>query len=272
MSFEKKENHNILVGVFIQNSKGELLLAKVPEFDNKYYCLYFITESGEFIKELIKKNLKDNYKIKTEKIEFINFSEDLNFSIDNDTKGHFIFLDYLVKVEDFKTIKGLKVKHKWQKLEDWLKNKNLSTCLVDTINKIKNLPDKDYAEKYKRALADYQNLVKRTADEKLEFVKYANKELIHEILPIYDNLKMSLEHVDEAAQGNGWAEGIKYVVKQFKDTLRNLGVEEIKTSGKKFDPELMEAMEGKGERVKKEVKAGYTLNGKVIMPAKVILK
>jgi len=142
--------------------------------------------------------------------------------------------------------------------------------------------------KYKLALADYQNLLKRTSEEKVEFAKYANEELLHEILPIYDNLKTSLNFSDEETNNNGWLEGVKYVVKQFKDTLEKLGVEEIKTKHEKFNPETMEALEGKGnpstspstssgqgsgqEKVKKEVKAGYKLNGKVIVPAKVILE
>ena len=125
--------------------------------------------------------------------------------------------------------------------------------------------------KYKLALADYQNLLKRTAIEKQEFAKYANENLLYEILPIYDNLKTSLNFSDEEASKNGWLEGIKYVVKQFKDTLEKLGVEEIKTIGEKFNPECMEAIEGKGKKVKKEVKAGYKLNGKVIVPAKVVV-
>ena len=126
--------------------------------------------------------------------------------------------------------------------------------------------------KYKRALADYQNLVKQTAQERLEFVKYANEQLLYDILPIYDNLKMSLRHADKEVEKNGWLKGIQYVVKQFKSALKERGVEEIKTTGEKFDPLLMEAIEGKGEKVKKEVMSGYKLNGKIIIPAKVILE
>ena len=124
---------------------------------------------------------------------------------------------------------------------------------------------------YKRALADYQNLLKRTVKEKQEFAKYANEQLLYSILPVYDNLKTSLKHTDDAARDNGWAEGIKYVIKQFKEVLNNSGVEEIKTIGQKFDPNAMEAIEGNGDKVKAEIKAGYRLNGKVIIPAKVAL-
>lgn len=129
---------------------------------------------------------------------------------------------------------------------------------------------KELEHKYKRALADYQNLIKQTAKEKQEFVKYANEQFLYEILPVYDNLKMALMHSDK--KNDKWIEGVNYVVKQFKSILENAGVEEIETAGKKFDHNTMEAVEGRSETVKQEVRPGYKLRGKVIAPAKVILE
>lgn len=123
--------------------------------------------------------------------------------------------------------------------------------------------------KYRRALADYQNLLKQTANEKTEFIKYANERILLEILPVYDNLKISLSHIDEVAKTSGWAEGVKYIVKQFKDVLENFGVSEIRTDGEKFDPSSMEAISGQGEKVVKELKPGYRLNGRVVIAARV---
>ncbi|MCG2697720.1 nucleotide exchange factor GrpE, partial [Candidatus Parcubacteria bacterium] len=73
--------------------------------------------------------------------------------------------------------------------------------------------------KYKRALADYQNLLKQTAKEKQEFVRYANEQLIHEILPVYDNLRLALKHAKDTPDGARIRDGVKYVLKQFKDVL-----------------------------------------------------
>ncbi len=61
-------------------------------------------------------------------------------------------------------------------------------------NKDQSSDDKTLEEKYKRALADYQNLVKQTAKEKMEFAKYANELLLTEMLPVYDHLKIALRH------------------------------------------------------------------------------
>jgi molecular chaperone GrpE len=131
---------------------------------------------------------------------------------------------------------------------------------------------REFENKYKRALADYQNLLKRTAVEKQDFAKYANEGIIRDILPVYDNLRISLEHMDDEAKNNGLAEGIKYVVKQFWDALLSNGVSEIEVKNKKFDPMEMEAISGKGKKVKKIIKPGYKLNGKVIAAAKVELE
>lgn len=120
-----------------------------------------------------------------------------------------------------------------------------------------------------RALADYHNLLKRQSREKEELTKYANENLLKELLPVFDHLKLSMQYVSEEDRNNQWVQGVEYVVKQFREVLEENGVKEIRVEGEKFDPEYMEAVEGEGDMVSQEVKPGYTLNGKVIIPAKV---
>lgn len=129
-----------------------------------------------------------------------------------------------------------------------------------------------WEHKYKRALADYQNLLKQQAKEKQGFVKYALADFLQDILPIYDHLKLSLQGLNDQEKDNPWAEGVRHVLKQFKEILEARGVEEIKTIGCKFDHETMEAIGGSGDHVKQEVMPGYKLNGRLIRPAKVIVK
>ena len=129
-----------------------------------------------------------------------------------------------------------------------------------------------WENKYLRALADYQNLLKQSAKDREEFVKYALSDFLHNVLPVYDHLKMSMAGLSEEEIKNPWATGVTYVLKQFKDVLNQHGIEEIETVGKKFDHELMEAVDGSGELVKQEVMPGYKLNGKVIRHAKVIVE
>lgn len=131
----------------------------------------------------------------------------------------------------------------------------------------------DMEDKYLRALADYQNLAKQHLKDKQDFARYANENLLQDFIPVYDYLKMSLAH---AEAGNKWLEGIKHVLNQFKKVLEDNGVVEIVTQGAVFDYATMEAVGSedtdeadKDGLVAKEMKSGYSLNGKVIVPARV---
>ncbi len=130
----------------------------------------------------------------------------------------------------------------------------------------------DLENRLKRALADYQNLNKNVVSEKAEFARFALEGFFLELLPVYENLKMAISTLNENDVKNPWVEGIKYVIKQFQDIFKSNGLEEIETIGQKFDYNLMEAVEGQGEIVEKEIRKGYKLKGKVIIPAKVVLE
>ena len=127
-------------------------------------------------------------------------------------------------------------------------------------------------DKYLRALADYQNLLRQTEKEKAAFCQFALADFLHDLLPVYDHLKLSLASLDEQEKSSPWVIGVGHVLKQFKEILSAKGVEEIKAVGEKFDPELMEAISGTGEIVEKEVRPGYLLHGQVLYPAKVIVR
>lgn len=129
--------------------------------------------------------------------------------------------------------------------------------------------------KYKLALADYQNLLKQTAKERRDLALYANEALILDLIPVYDNLKLTLQHYPPNADAN-WLTGLQHVISQFKKTLKDNGVKEIVTKEKQFDPLLMEAVETRetddkklDERVAEELKGGYQLHDKVLIPARV---
>ncbi|MCX6792855.1 MAG: nucleotide exchange factor GrpE [Candidatus Falkowbacteria bacterium] len=129
--------------------------------------------------------------------------------------------------------------------------------------------------KYKLALADYQNLLKQTAKERIDLAMYANEALILELLPVYDNLKLTLVHYPSDGDKN-WLIGLQHVIQQFKKTLEDNGIKEIETKDKKFDHNLMEAVETTDstdkkldETVANELKGGYLLHDKVIIPARV---
>lgn len=129
----------------------------------------------------------------------------------------------------------------------------------------------EWEEKYKRALADYQNLVKRVQEEKADWIRSANRELLLRILPLLDTLILAGQHSEDQT--------LKVTLQQFLDLLKAEGVERIKTDGKDFDPHLMEAIEsvevdpteasGQEGKVVEEVRAGYILHDKLLRPAQV---
>ncbi len=138
--------------------------------------------------------------------------------------------------------------------------------------------EQNYEEKYKRALADYQNLLKRTEAEKQELAKFANEQLLLKIIPIYDNLRLAWEHLKKGEKKNNVLEGLGYILKQFKDVLVELGVKEIETKQKVFDPQTMEAVEtekttdkAKDNLVAREIKPGYCLHDRTLIPARVVV-
>lgn len=128
---------------------------------------------------------------------------------------------------------------------------------------------------WKRALADYENLKKQIDQEKDAFVKFANLNLVMGLIPVYNNLKLSFDHLPKDMQDNSWVKGMEQVQKQFQEVLKYNHVEEIiPKKGDKFDPQLHEAIksDGKKDEIQEMVSCGYKLNGKVFIPAKVIIK
>jgi len=133
-------------------------------------------------------------------------------------------------------------------------------------DKQENEEFKNLENQLKRALADYQNLEKRIASEKGEWIKLANKDLLLRLLPGLDNLILAEKHTSD--------EGVKISIKHFLDIFTEIGVKKIETVGMDFNPEFMEAVgtvEGEGNKVIEEVRAGYVLFDTVLRPAQVVV-
>lgn len=130
--------------------------------------------------------------------------------------------------------------------------------------KTKDADVKELEERWRRALADYENLERRSAREIEEKVRLANERLLKELLPILDNLEKAREHLKD--------DGLLMILRDFKQLLEREGVSEIAV-GEKFDPSICEAVDVvKGEedgKVAQVLQKGYRLGGKVIRTAKV---
>lgn len=139
----------------------------------------------------------------------------------------------------------------------------------------------EYLDGWKRAQADFINFKKDEIKRLQEFLKFANEGLVMEVIDALDNLDNAIYHMPGAVLKNApeWAEGVKGTHKIFQELLKKYGVEKIKTDGEKFNPLYHEAVadESNGDKknehiISEELRSGYTLNGKVIRPARVKVK
>lgn len=120
--------------------------------------------------------------------------------------------------------------------------------------------------KFKRSLADYQNLQRRTQEEKGMWIRSANKDLILKLLQVLDTLLLAGQHLQD--------KGLELAIDQFEKVLETEGVKRIETIGKAFDPVTMEAVSTKtGEKGKvvEEMRAGYMVDNAVLRAAQVIV-
>jgi len=123
-----------------------------------------------------------------------------------------------------------------------------------------------------RCMADLQNFRRRSEEEKASFVKWANAEMLKNILPILDNLDRSVTHLPADLKENEWTKGMLQIHNDLLKTFEKLGVKKIKTVSEKLNPKMHEAlMAGPGEKdmITEEFEPGYTLGDEVIKVAKV---
>jgi len=136
---------------------------------------------------------------------------------------------------------------------------------------------KVHQEQYLRTLADMENLRKRTQRDKEELAKFANENILREILPVIDNLERAVEHAEQAETNDGLFEGVQMTLTQFSQLLNKFGVEPVDAVGQPFDPAYHQAMgqlesdEYPVNTVVQQMQKGYQLNNRLLRPAFVML-
>jgi molecular chaperone GrpE len=155
-------------------------------------------------------------------------------------------------------------------------DKLTKTELLKIAKDLKDKSEKDY-DRFLRAQAECDNIIKRNKKEKEEWIKYSNETLIKEILPVIDNLEKALSHSKDENFIQALREGIELILKGLKDALARSGLEEVKAKGRHFDPNLHHAVSVKEDAkveagiILDELQKGYTLNQRLIRPAMVVL-
>lgn len=151
--------------------------------------------------------------------------------------------------------------------------------LEDSQRRSRELMDKikDTHERMLRAVADLDNFKKRANKEKDDIQKFGTEKLIKEILPVADNLDRALEASKTTRDVEVLVAGVQLTTKLLETVLGKFGVEGHSSVGKPFDPNLMEAMmqqetnDVPANTVVSELAKGYTIHGRLVRPAAVVV-
>ena len=131
---------------------------------------------------------------------------------------------------------------------------------------------------YLRAMADLENFRRRAVREKDELRQFATGKVLEDLLPVLDNLSLGLTAAKAPnADLKKLIDGIDMVLVQLKNALSNHGLKEVNPVGQKFDPHQHESIsslpsaEVPEGSVSQVVRIGYSLNGRLLRPASVVL-
>ncbi len=150
---------------------------------------------------------------------------------------------------------------------------------------VEDMPDNEAAlykqqfeeidDRYKRMYAEFENYKKRTEKESIKTYENAKANILMGFLPVLDSFEKAKE---SDSNDDSYKAGISLIFKQFEDYLQSLGVSEILTDGKKFDPEIHDAItmvEDSGLEsgmIVETFRKGYKLGDQVIRHSMVIVQ
>lgn len=129
-------------------------------------------------------------------------------------------------------------------------------------------------DRYKRVMAEFENYKKRSTKEREMLYNSILGDIISGFLPVIDNLEKA---ANAETSDENYKQGVELVLKQFTEVLTKFNVEEIKTVGETFDPEVHDAVSSiqddtKGEKeIVQEYRKGYKIGTKVIRHAMVVV-
>ena len=132
----------------------------------------------------------------------------------------------------------------------------------------------DLTDALQRERADVINVRRQHTEQFANLKSHVKSQVVSDLLPVLDNFERSLKHVPADLADNAYVKGVQGVVKQFEQTLQQIGVERIKTVGEVFDPTVHEAVsmedgDGQTEVVFEELQPGYRIGDQIIRHAMV---
>ena len=126
---------------------------------------------------------------------------------------------------------------------------------------------------WQRARADYQNLKRRSEEQRAESASIAGDRLLIRVLDLADDFDLAVEHIPEDAQESPWVEGITAIDRKLRALLEAEGIEAMAGEGEPFDPQTQQAISYEEAEdvpdgtVVKILQRGFTVRGRVLRPA-----
>ena len=180
----------------------------------------------------------------------------------------------MAKKEKQKEEQETEVLEETKELEQDTKLNNEMLKLEEEIQRL-TTENKTLQEKVKLAQAELINYRKRKDEETANTMKFANQDLIMDLLNVVDNLERTIANTNVSEEVKKYQDGVRMIYDNLMSTLKSFGVEEINRVGQVFDPRLEQALltecvEDKEDDVVLEVLLKvYMLKGRVIRPASV---
>lgn len=131
-------------------------------------------------------------------------------------------------------------------------------------------------DRYMRLAAEFENFKKRSERERLTSIRFANENLLTDLLPVIDHLEAAISAATNHSAEN-IVSGVQLVLKQFKDVVAKAGLKEFSSLGLPFNPNLHEALaqresaDHEPSTVIEEFQKGYMLNDRLVRPARVVV-
>lgn len=121
-----------------------------------------------------------------------------------------------------------------------------------------------------RGRAEFDNFRRRAERDRSEYLQFASMDVVRDLLPLLDDFERALK---APGAGEDYAKGVELIYSRFVETLKKTGLEPIETAGRKFDPNLHEAIgrveseEAEDQTILGEMQRGYLFKGKLLRPA-----
>jgi molecular chaperone GrpE len=130
----------------------------------------------------------------------------------------------------------------------------------------------DLEDRLLRSRAEFQNARSRFERERSEYLQFASMDLVKALLPVLDDFERAMR---ADTPDREYAKGIELIYQRMYENLKKTGLEPIETAGKRFDPNLHQAIErvedadAEDQAILGEFQRGYQFKGKLLRPAMV---